>query len=85
MLKNSLPELCCFSFLKALNFLSYACRLFLHDQLQEEKKYFKHYGSVLELIKTNQLTKKCDGGKFPLKSPFISKSGKLLGGLFVCF
>lgn len=41
MLKNSLPELGSFSFLKALNFLKYACRLFLH----EEKSTSKPYGS----------------------------------------
>lgn len=45
MLKTSLPELGSFSFLKALNFLKYACRLFLHDQLQEEKSTSKPYAS----------------------------------------
>lgn len=90
LLKNSWQELCSFSFLKTLNFLRCACRLFLHDQLQEVKKYFKHLGSHSLSTRDDQnqsVDKKCDGGRFPLKSPFIStlKSDKFLGNLVSLF
>lgn len=45
MLKTPLLELGSFSFLKALIFFKCACRLFLHDQLQEEKCTPKPCGS----------------------------------------
>lgn len=71
MLRNTLPELCSFFFPKALNFLRYACRLFLHDQLQQVKKYFKHYGSHSRNTRADQ---KQSINKNVIVEDFLSKA-----------